>query len=39
MNALLTIGNAAKAGGLNAKMVRHYEQSSLLQRPSRSEAG
>ena len=39
MNKLLTIGNAAKASGLTAKMLRHYEQSGLLRRSPRTEAG
>lgn len=39
MNKLLTIGNAAKASGLSAKMIRHYEVSNLLRRPPRTEAG
>jgi Cu(I)-responsive transcriptional regulator len=39
MHQLITIGNAAKASGLTAKMIRHYEQSGILQRPARTEAG
>jgi Cu(I)-responsive transcriptional regulator len=39
MATLLTIGDAAKASGLTAKMIRHYEQSGLLQKPARTEAG
>jgi len=39
MATLLTIGDAAKASGLTAKMIRHYEQSGLLKNPSRTESG
>jgi Cu(I)-responsive transcriptional regulator len=39
MNKLLTIGDAAIASGLTAKMIRHYEASNLLLRPPRTEAG
>ncbi|GAB59724.1 Cu(I)-responsive transcriptional regulator [Rheinheimera nanhaiensis] len=39
MATLLTIGAAAKASGLTAKMIRHYEQSGLLQKPPRTDAG
>lgn len=39
MTSLLTIGNAAKASGLSAKMIRHYEQSGLLSGTPRTDAG
>ena len=39
MSELLTIGEAAKASGLTAKMIRHYEKSGLLQKPPRTESG
>ncbi|WP_348729060.1 Cu(I)-responsive transcriptional regulator [Rheinheimera texasensis] len=39
MATLLTIGDAAKASGLSAKMIRHYEQSGLLRKSARTDAG
>ncbi|PKM19452.1 MAG: Cu(I)-responsive transcriptional regulator [Gammaproteobacteria bacterium HGW-Gammaproteobacteria-15] len=35
----MNIGQAAEATGLSAKMIRHYEQSGLLQPTQRSAAG
>ncbi|MBC3766158.1 Cu(I)-responsive transcriptional regulator [Neptunicella marina] len=39
MLELLTIGAAAKASGLTAKMIRHYEQLGLLRKMPRTESG
>lgn len=39
MATLVTIGQAAKLSGLSAKMIRHYEEAGLLQKPNRTEAG
>lgn len=39
MATLLTIGDAAKASGLSAKMIRHYEQSGLLKKSPRTDSG
>ena len=39
MATLLTIGDAAKASGLSAKMIRHYEQSGLLRKSPRTDTG
>lgn len=40
MNAhLLTIGDAARASGVSAKMIRHYEKIGLIQKPNRTYSG
>src|SRR5689334_9766686 len=36
---LLNIGGAARASGVSAKMIRHYEEIGLIPRPSRTASG
>lgn len=35
----MNIGQAAKASGVSAKMIRHYEQVGLVPQPNRTESG
>jgi len=35
----MNIGEAAKISGVNAKLIRHYEEIGIIPKPSRSESG
>lgn len=37
--AMMNIGQASKASGVSAKMIRHYEELGLFAHPQRTEAG
>ena len=39
MTTLMNIGEAAKAAGVSAKMIRHYEQIGLIPQAERTESG
>jgi Cu(I)-responsive transcriptional regulator len=39
MDMMMNIGQAAKASGVSAKMIRHYEQVGLFPGPKRTESG
>lgn len=36
---MLTIGDAARASGVSAKMIRHYEKIAMIQKPQRTDSG
>lgn len=39
MNETMNIGQAAKAAGVSAKMIRHYERIGLLPQAERNDSG